>query len=109
MFEDYISDIRNLKYCLSKAQIFALDADALAYQLGTKQMSGQFVTPDEDNQYRGKCDLVTIRTAKVHEYEASLLQKLDEVAVKFYSIDDWTRIKQAMNSSINMLLAEANS
>ena len=109
MFENYISEIRNLKYCLSKVWIFALDADALSYQLGTKQMSGQFVTPDEDSYYRSKCDLVTIRTAKVHEYEASLLQKLDEVATKFYSEQDWTQIKQAMNSSINILLAEVTS
>ena len=109
MFENYISDIRNLKYCLSKVQIFALDADALSYQLGTKQMSGQLVTPHEDCQYRGKCDLVTIRTAKVHEYEASLLQKLDEVAIKFYSEEGWTKLKQAMKGSIDMLLAEANS
>ena len=109
MFENYISEIRNLKYCLSKVWIFALDADALSYQLGTKQMSGQFVTPDEDSYYRSKCDLVTIRTAKVHEYEASLLQKLDEVAVMFYSVDDWTKIKRTMKSSVDMLLAEANS
>jgi len=109
MFENYISDIRNLKYCLSKVQIFALEADALGYQIVIKQINGQFVTPDEDNQYRDKCNLVTIRTAKVHEYEASLLQKLDEVATKFYSEQDWTQIKQAMNSSINILLAEVTS
>lgn len=108
-FEAYISDIRNLKYCLSKVQIFALDADALGYQLGTKQMSGQFITPEENSQYRSKCDLVMIQTAKVHEYEASLLQKLDEVALKFYSVIDWTKIKQAMTRSIDMLLTEANS
>lgn len=35
--------------------------------------------------------------------------KLDEVATKFYFVDDWTQIKQAMKSSVDMLLAEANS
>ena len=85
-FEAYISDIRNLKYCLSKVQIFALDADELGYQLGIKQMSGQYITPEEESLYQDKCNLVTIRTAKVHEYEASLLHKLDEVALKFYTM-----------------------
>lgn len=58
--------------------------------------------------YKSQCDLVTIQTAKVHEYEASLLQKLDEVATQFYSVDDWTQTKKDMKSSVDMLLAEAH-
>lgn len=108
-FEDYISKIHNLKYCLSKVQIFALDADAFSYQLGIKQNSGQIITPDEDSLYNSKCVLVTIQTAKVQEYEASILQKLDEVATRFYSMNDWIQIKQAMKNSINVLLDEAHS
>ena len=109
MFEKYIFDIRNLKLCLSKVQIFALDADVLDYQLGIKQMSGQSVTPDEERLYKSKCNLVTVRTSKLHEYEASLLQKLDEVATRFYPAKDWDQIKMDLNSPVDVLLNEAHS
>lgn len=108
-FEAYLSELRNLKYCLSKVHIFALDADTLSYQLGLKQMNGQMLTQEESMLYKGKRDTVTIRTAKVHEYEASLLQKLDEVATRFFTIAEWEQIKKTMGSTVGMLLAEAHS
>lgn len=106
-FEKYILELRNLKYCLTKIYIFALDADNMSYQLCIKQQYGQIILPEENNAFRDKRDLVTIQISKVHEYEASLLQKLDELGNQFFKMDEWNRIKKDNQDSIAMLVNEA--
>lgn len=106
-FEKYVSELRNLKYCLTKLYTFALDADNMSYQLGMKQQSGQMILPEEDKAFRDKRDLVTIQTSKVHEYEASLIQKLDDIGSLFFGSDEWNQIKKDNQDSIVMLVTEA--
>ena len=106
-FEKYVSELRNLKYCLTKLYTFALDADNMSYQLEMKQQRGQRILPEEDTAFRAKRDLVIIQTSKVHEYEASLLQKLDDLGHLFFGSNEWDRIKKENQDSIVMLVNEA--
>ena len=51
-----------------------------------------------------------IQTAKVHEYEAALLNKLDDVANAFYKKPGiWGKYKQEMQKSVENVLREAKS
>ena len=52
---------------------------------------------------QGKRHLVIVQTAKLHEYEASLLQKIDKIAVPFYC-----RKKSAWEDRKKLLFAQAD-
>lgn len=107
-YKKYIDDIRNLKYCLGRVEYWALDADTTYYALQNKQISGQIVREDEKALLENKRNLVIIQTAKVHEYEATLLNKLDDVANAFYRKPGiWETYKQEMQKSVENVLIEA--
>lgn len=61
-----------------------LDADILQNQLYIKQINNQIILPEEQKLLCDKRNLVNIRTAKIHEYEASLLKELDDIAADFF-------------------------
>ncbi len=108
--DKYIPELRNLKYCLTKLQIFALDYDRMGYELSVKQMNRQTILEDEYVLYNGKRDLVEVQTAKVHEYEASLLKSLGEIAVNWFNRKkgNWTQIKAALQENVTMILKEVS-
>ncbi len=46
-----------------------------------------------------KRNLVNVRTAKVHEYEAALMKELDTIADNFFvkTKNEWTEKKEILN------------
>lgn len=83
-FAKYTDCLYNLKACLGELECVVLDADILQNQLFLKQYNNQVILPEESKLLQDKRNLVNIKTAKVHEYEASLLQQLDSVADQFF-------------------------
>lgn len=83
-FLEYTNGLYNLKSCLGKLECAALDADILQNQLYIKQINNQFISVEENKLLSDKRNFVNIRTAKIHEYEASLLLQLDTVAENFF-------------------------
>ncbi|MBQ9200629.1 MAG: hypothetical protein IJ141_10675 [Lachnospiraceae bacterium] len=107
-FEKYLLELWNLKHCLEKVECYALEADALNYSLINKQIYGQMVSSEENKLLFNKRNTVNIQTAKVHEYEASMLIKLDSVAEPFYNKKKtWKSIKLALQSSVEKILKES--
>lgn len=108
-FEKFIPELRGLKYNLKRLELYAADTDNYGYQLRIKQMNGQVLLPEEEKLYRGKRELVTVQLAKAHEYEASLLKKIDEMAEYNYDgrKENWIQMKDLLNSEVNMIMKEA--
>ena len=68
------------------------------------------ISEEEEELLKNKRNLVIIQTAKVHEYEAALLNKLDDVANAFYKRPGiWGKYKQEMQKSVENVLREAKS
>lgn len=109
-YKKYIEEIKNLRYCLGRVEYFALDADTIYYALQNKRICGQMISEEEEELLKNKRNLVIIQTAKVHEYEAALLNKLDDVANAFYKRPEiWGKYKQEMQKSVENVLREAKS
>lgn len=83
-FSKYTDCLYNLKRCLGELECVVLDADILQTKLFLKQASNQAISLEESKLLQDKRNLVNIKTAKVHEYEASLLLQLDDVADHFF-------------------------
>lgn len=51
---------------------------------------------------------MTVQAAKAHEYEASLLKKLDEVAEHNYDSrkENWMQMKDLLNSEVDIIMKE---
>lgn len=98
-FAEYTNCLYNLKACLGELECVALDADILQSQLFLKQSNNQLILPEESKLLQDKRNLVNIKTAKVHEYEASLLQQLDSVADQFFVKPKhiWAEQKKILN------------
>lgn len=84
-FAKYTDCLYNLKSCLGDLECAVLDADIIRNQLYLKQANKQTILPEENRLLQDKRNLVNIMTAKIHEYEASLLQQLDGVADQFFT------------------------
>ena len=98
-FSQYTDCLYNLKDCLGKLECAVLDADIIQSKLYIKQANNQIILPEESKLLQDKRNLVNIRTAKVHEYEASLLQKLDLIADQFFVKPKhiWTEHKKMLD------------
>ena len=94
---EFENDLSNLKFCIGKIQSHSLEHD-----LCQMEMTQRPTTPEEMALLQGKRNLVLVQTAKLHEYEASLLQKIDKIAIPFYGKDEnsWVNRK-------NVLFAQA--
>ncbi len=95
---EFENDLMNLKFCIGKLQSYALEHDLLWMEINNRQYS-----KEELNALQGKRHLVIVQTAKLHEYEASLLQKIDKIAVPFYCSKNLT-----WEDSKKMLFAQAD-
>lgn len=107
-FQKYIDDLYNLKNCLGKLECIVLDADILQNQLYIKQINNQIILSEEQKLLCDKRNLVNIRTAKIHEYEASLLKELDDIAADFFhkSQNEWKEKKGILNQQVIQLFNE---
>ena len=107
-FVKYTDCLYNLKACLGELECVVLDADILQNQLFLKQSNNQVILPEESKLLQDKRNLVNIKTAKVHEYEASLLQQLDNVADQFFVKPKhiWTEQKKILNQKAMQIFSD---
>ena len=107
-FQKYTDSLYNLKNCLGKLECIVLDADILQNQLYIKQINNQMILPEEHKLLCDKRNLVNIRTAKVHEYEASLIKELDTIADSFFekNKNEWTEKKEILNRQVVQMFNE---
>ena len=101
-YKEFTNDLSNLKYNLYEVEALALDAEKSRLEMLAKMQGGQIVTDYEHQQFLNKRNLVNVRTAKLHEYEASLLNKLDELGELFYKAGNasWAQVKEALSKDI---------
>jgi hypothetical protein len=107
-FLKYSNSLYNLKDCLGKLECVVLDADILQNQLNIKQINNQMISVEENKLLHDKRNLVNIKTAKIHEYEASLLIQLDEIA-NYYFIKPknlWEEKKNILNQKAMQIFHE---
>lgn len=107
-FQKYIDDLYNLKNCLGKLECIVLDADILQNQLYIKQINNQIILPEEQKLLCDKRNLVNVRTAKIHEYEVSLMKELDDIADIFFhkTKNEWKEKKGILNQQVIQLFNE---
>jgi len=107
-FQKYIDDLYNLKNCMGKLECIVLDADILQNQLYIKQINNQILLPEEQKLLCDKRNLVNVRTAKIHEYEASLMKELDDIADDFFhkSKNEWKEKKRILNQQVIQMFNE---
>lgn len=107
-FIKYTDNLYNLKNCLGKLECKVLDADIQQNQLYIKQISNQMISPEEQKLLWDKRNLVNVRTAKIQEYEASLMKELDDVAVKFFhkTPNEWKEMKEILNQQVVQIFSE---
>ena len=109
-YRQLANELWNLKHCIDKAQIAALQAAKCQLQITLKIQQGQVGTPDEIRQLNEGRNSTIIQLSKIHEYEASLVQKLDELGSVMFSCknEPWESIKAMANEEAHLILAEAN-
>ena len=73
-----------------------------------KQINNQMILPEEHKLLCDKRNLVNVRTAKIHEYEASLMKELDAVAVNFFnkSKNEWIEKKGILIQQVVQMFTE---
>lgn len=103
--KEFENDLYNLKLCIGKIQNAALEHDLLLTMISN---SNRQPTTDESNRLNEFRTLVLVQTAKVHEYQAYLLQKIDRIAVPFYGKgnNSWDNIKKQLFAKADMLLKQ---
>lgn len=94
---EFENDLSNLKFCIGKIQSYSLEHDLLQVE-----MTQRPPTQEEIALLQSKRCLVLVQTAKLHEYEASLLQKIDKIATPFYGKNENSWINRK-----NILFAQA--
>lgn len=101
---EFENDLMNLKLCIGKLQSYALEHDLLWMEMNNRQYS-----PEELNALQGKRHLVIVQTAKLHEYEASLLQKIDKIAALFYCSkkSTWEERKKLLFAQADRILQQS--
>lgn len=88
---EFKNDLTNLKLCIGKIQSAAFEHDLLLSVVSVRPLM-----VDENNRLNELRALVVVQTAKVHEYQASLFQKIDKIATPFYGKEDksWDSVKK---------------
>lgn len=103
--KDFENDLFNLKLCIGKIQNVALEHDLLLTMISN---SNRQPTTDESNRLNEFRTLVLVQTAKVHEYQAPLLQKIDKIAGPFYGKGNksWDNVKKQLFAKADMILKQ---
>lgn len=91
--KEFGDDLFNLKLCISKIQNIAFEHDLILARISNRNP-----TADEDNRLNELRTLILVQTAKVHEYQASLMLKIDKIAMQFYGKknNSWGNIKKEL-------------
>lgn len=91
--KEFEKDLFNLKLCIGKIQNSALEHDLMLSIMPVRPL-----TFCENNRLNELRTLVLVQTAKVHEYQALLLQKVDKIAIPFYGKGNksWDSVKQQL-------------
>ena len=104
LFED---KLYNLKFCLSNIQKNVLDADLLQLEKSTTFPSMPNAFPKEPLLIETR-NCVNIQTAKVHEYETSLLLELDDLGSKVFG-QDWEKKKSELTTQPTSILQKSKN
>jgi hypothetical protein len=108
-YRQFTNELWNLSHCIGKAQILALHVVECQLQITMKVQRGEVVSPADNMQLGDYRNSTIVRVSKVHEYEASLMQKLEDLGTDFFSgrNESWETIKAMTNDEVRMILAEA--
>lgn len=98
----------NLKNCLNNALVNALNAENLQLE---KQMlmPGMFFSPEKEKLLTDTRNCVNIQTAKIHEYEKSLINEVDDIACIFLEQKRWEEQKRYILNQTNAVLSNINA
>lgn len=108
-YEKYGNNLYNLKHNLDKLETYVLDHDLVQRQRELKQMNNNImVTYEEEKQIFDKRNLVNVCSAKIHEYSASLILQLDEIAFVFYKKrnESWEECKKVLDKQVDDILKD---
>lgn len=109
-YTQFTNELWNLSHCIGEVEFLALQVIECQLQITLKMQRGQVVTPAEGRQLSDTRNSTIVRVSKVHEYEASLMQKLDELAADFFSgrNESWESVKAKVNDQVRLILTEAS-
>lgn len=96
-FED---KLYNLKVCLNNIQLNVLNADLLQLE---KYSSSFGFSQEKESLLIATRNTINVQTAKVHEYEASLLRELDDLGIEIYG-ESWEKRKDSLTSQATNIL-----
>lgn len=99
-FED---KLYNLKFCLNNIQKNVLDADLLQLEKSTFIPTPIANTFPKESLLVETRNCVNVQTAKVHEYETSLLLELDDLGSKIFG-HDWEKKKAGLTVQATNIL-----
>lgn len=99
-FED---KLYNLKFCLNNIQKNVLDADLLQLEKTTFIPSPMANTFPKEPLLIETRNCVNVQTAKVHEYETSLLLELDSLGSEIFG-QDWEKKKSGLTAQAANIL-----
>ncbi len=100
--KNFETKIYHLKNCLNDILINALKVDNL--QLEKQIVSlGNLFPPEKEKLIFDTRNCVNIQTAKVHEYEASLINELEDLAIRFLGQKNWQQQKSNIHAKTNSI------
>ncbi|MCM1049999.1 MAG: hypothetical protein NC433_16405 [Clostridiales bacterium] len=106
--KSFETKVFNLKNCLNNVLINALNADNLQLEKQTI-MPGMFFPPEKEKLITDTRNCVNIQTAKIHEYGASLINEMDDIATLFFGKNKWEEQKGYILNQTNTILSNINT
>lgn len=109
-FIKYKNKMYNLKNIAAQIKSDSLKHSIQVLTFENQRLCGIIINPQEIEYAESLRNKVNIMTAKLHEYEASLLIELDDLADRFYKIgikrSDWNEVKMALQNETKDILSE---
>jgi|GEM_PF-6142065 len=111
-FIKYKNKMYNLKNIAAQIGSDSLKHNIQVLNFENQRLSGLMINPQEIEYAESLKNKLNIMTAKLHEYEASLLIELDDLADRFYKIgikkSDWNEVKTALQNEAEDILSIKN-
>ena len=111
-FIKYKNKMYNLKNIAAQIEIESLKYDLQMQSLEEQRLRGIMINPQEIEYSESLKNKVNIMTAKLHEYEASLLIELDDLASWFYENkvkkSSWNEVKSSLQCEAKDILSIRN-
>lgn len=106
-FINYKNELYNLKQLA-----FELYSSTLKYELQVKNIKLQEIEASTDEILGQYKNTINIKTAKLHEYEASLIIQLDKLAEEFYKCNkpklNWNELKADLQQQADLVTKRYN-